>query len=299
MPIQVELAKDAYRKAFDASGDASENRIIKAALDVLALAEANIAFGIRERTVARGLDPGELALVAAGGAGPLLSCGIAEILQLAEVIVPPRPGLLAAWGLLVASERRESALTVLRPMREIQPVDAQTYFELAFSQLSQAPPSGAQILRTAALRYMGQGFEVEVEVADPIDITKIQNDFHAAHEHEYGFSMPDAPVEWVELRVAWEIPAPLWTFPEQTADTKTQTEQVLIWEYRRSPSDDTIQPEATQATLYQRVQIPADTIIDGPAIIVETDATTYVPTGWVATATRSGYLRITNNEPSN
>ena len=69
---------------------------------MLALAEANISFGIRERTVARGLDPAELALVAAGGAGPLLACGIADHLQLAEVIVPPRPGLLAAWGLLVA-----------------------------------------------------------------------------------------------------------------------------------------------------------------------------------------------------
>ncbi len=75
-------------------------------LDVLALAEARIAFAIRERTVARGMDPADLALVAAGGAGPLLACGVAEVLDLSEVVVPPHPGLLAAWGLLTAPERR-------------------------------------------------------------------------------------------------------------------------------------------------------------------------------------------------
>ena len=69
MPIDVELARRAFRSTFGGS----DGTIVKAALDVLALAEANIAFGIRERTVARGMDPAELALVAAGGAGPLLS----------------------------------------------------------------------------------------------------------------------------------------------------------------------------------------------------------------------------------
>ena len=103
MPIEVDLARKSLSEAFETEGDA----LVSAALDVLALAEAHIAFGIRERTVARGLDPVELALVAAGGAGPLLACGVAEALDLAEVIIPPRPGLLAAWGLLVAPDRRE------------------------------------------------------------------------------------------------------------------------------------------------------------------------------------------------
>jgi N-methylhydantoinase A/oxoprolinase/acetone carboxylase beta subunit len=70
MPIQAELAEKAFAHAFGVTGGG----VIRAALDVLALAEANIAFAVRERTVARSLDPSELALVAAGGAGPLLAC---------------------------------------------------------------------------------------------------------------------------------------------------------------------------------------------------------------------------------
>ncbi|MGE5073564.1 MAG: hydantoinase/oxoprolinase family protein, partial [Anaerolineae bacterium] len=142
MPIRPDLA----RKAFTDTFATDEQGAIRAALDVLALAEANIAFGIRERTVARGLDPAELALVAAGGAGPLLACGIADHLQLAEVIVPPRPGLLAAWGLLVAPDRRESAVTVLRPLREVSSVESTAYCDRAEQGLSASPPNQPQTL---------------------------------------------------------------------------------------------------------------------------------------------------------
>ncbi|MFN2195607.1 MAG: hydantoinase/oxoprolinase family protein, partial [Anaerolineales bacterium] len=200
MPIDAELANQAFAGTFSSDPE----KIVRAALDVLALAEANIAFGIRERTVARGMDPAELALVAAGGAGPLLACGIADSLQLAEVIVPPRPGLLAAWGILTAPDRREATVTVLRPLDEVLPEQSRAYFDLANQNLPARPPEGAAMYYRAALRYLGQGFEVEVQIDRPEDLDEMKRRFHAAHEHEYGFNMPDAPVEWVELRVAWE-----------------------------------------------------------------------------------------------
>jgi N-methylhydantoinase A/oxoprolinase/acetone carboxylase beta subunit len=287
MPINVALARQAFADAFSTD----EAGIIPFALDVLSLAEANIAFGIRERTVARGLDPAELALVAAGGAGPLLACGIADTLQLAEVIVPPRPGLLAAWGLLVAPDRRESTVTVLRPLNEVSPAESEAYFERAYQDLSAPPPADAQILRTAALRYLGQGFEVEITIDDPADTAEIGRRFHNAHEHEYGFSMPAAPVEWVELRVAWEIPAPTWAFPEVTDTIPQQPRQIRLWESHSG----TGKPTAVNASVYRRSSLPLDSLLQGPAIVVEEDATTYIPTGWVAHTAKGGYLRIRKN----
>lgn len=293
MPIQVELAQKAFAETFSADEPGS----IRAALDVLALAEANIAFGIRERTVARGLDPAELALVAAGGAGPLLACGIAETLQLAEVIVPPLPGLLAAWGLLVAPDRRESTVTVLRPLHEVAPQDSVAYFEKAYEGLSARPPDGAQILRTAALRYLGQGFEVEIRVDDPAAVSRLEADFHNSHEHEYGFSMPGAPVEWVELRVAWEIPALQWGFPEVT-DLSDQASHVApVWEYQHDKGfGHEPRPTLVHAQVFARSRLPPEAEILGPAIVVEHDATTYIPTGWVARTAQGGYLRIRKND---
>jgi N-methylhydantoinase A len=293
MPIQVGLAYKAFADTFSTD----EHDSIRAALDVLALAEANIAFGIRERTVARGLDPAELALVAAGGAGPLLACGIAESLQLAEVIVPPLPGLLAAWGLLVAPDRRENTLTILQPLKEVSSQDSVAYFENAYEGLSAKPPERARILRTAALRYLGQGFEVEIRVDDPANVFALEQDFHRAHEHEYGFSMPGAPVEWVELRVAWEIPALGWTFSENMNTIDKPIDMAPLWEYQyKKELEDEPEPQLVNARVFERSRLPLDVQILGPAIILEDDATTYIPTDWVARTTQGGYLRIRKND---
>ncbi len=290
MPIQVALAEQAIAEVFGVQGQ----EIVRAALDVLAMAEANIAFGIRERTVARGLDPAELALVAAGGAGPLLACGIADALELAEVIVPPRPGLLAAWGLLVAPERREAAVTVLRSLHDVTPEQSVAYFREAEERLSAAPPAGAQVLRTAAMRYLGQGFEVEIGVEDPADLAEMERRFHAAHEHEYGFAMPGSPVEWVELRVAWEIAAPEWAFLEPGGRGQDADVQVEVWEYRRL--NGARRPVKTLARFLDREALPIGVELDGPAIIWEKDATIYIPTGWKGQVAEGGYLRLKNYE---
>ena len=58
-------------------------------------------------TVAQGVDPRELALVAFGGAGPLHACAIADALDMRTVIVPPRAGVLSAVGLLCSPRQRE------------------------------------------------------------------------------------------------------------------------------------------------------------------------------------------------
>jgi N-methylhydantoinase A/oxoprolinase/acetone carboxylase beta subunit len=290
LPIQVELAHQAFAETFGAEAQ----DVPRAALEVLALAEANIAFAIRERTVARGLDPAELALVAAGGAGPLLACGVAEALELAEVVVPPRPGLLAAWGLLVAPERRESVVTVLRPLQEISPQEARAFLQQALDGLSEPPPHRARILRTAALRYLGQGFEVEISVQEPEDLDGLAQAFHQAHEHEYGFALPGSPVEWVELRVAWEVAAQAWSFPDPSGQGPGE-DQVALWELRPDPQGELVPAQTTARVLYRRALAPGDQL-DGPAVLLERDATIYIPTGWKARMTPGGYLRIKHHD---
>jgi N-methylhydantoinase A/oxoprolinase/acetone carboxylase beta subunit len=289
MPIHVDLAHKAIAETF---GVDDQKEIIRAALQVLALAEANIAFGIRERTVARGLDPAELALVAAGGAGPLLACGVAETLGLAEVIVPHRPGLLAAWGLLVAPDRREATITVLRLLSEITPEEARAYYSEAEKKISTSLPEGAKLLRIAALRYLGQGFEVEILVNDPNDIDSLAKKFHEAHQHEYGFSIPEAEVEWIELRAFWEVPAIKWAFPLPGNQEKKNDEQVPVWEFGQE--NDETRPELfeAQAKYFDRDSLRTGMQIEGPVIITEQDATTYIPTGWKAHVTDNGYLRV-------
>ena len=82
-----------------------------AAEGVLTIADANMASAISSRTVQKGVDPRDYALVACGGAGPMQSCSIAAQLGVRTVIVPPHPGLTAATGLLRADVRYDTLRT--------------------------------------------------------------------------------------------------------------------------------------------------------------------------------------------
>jgi len=288
LPVQPDLARKAFQDTFAVTG---AKALAAISLDVLTLAENQIAFAIRERTVARGLDPHELALVAAGGAGPLLACGVAHALELAEVVVPPHPGLLAAWGLLAAPDRREGVVTILQQLSDISGPALADFRQQAVDNLLQPPPPQAELAHTCALRYLGQGFEVEVSLKPDDTRQTLAERFHATHEHEYGFSLPEAAVEWVELRATWEIPPRDWQFPgpEQSGEP---VQTVPLWE-RDGPGGALRQREAQ---LWTRSALTEGTPLAGPAIITEEDTTIYTPTGWQARVTAGGYLRLKRAE---
>ncbi len=88
------LDATAAGEALDRAGVSAEG--------VLAVVNANMVRALRQVSVARGVDPRGLALVAFGGAGPLHGCALADALDMAAVVVPARAGVLSAAGLLAA-----------------------------------------------------------------------------------------------------------------------------------------------------------------------------------------------------
>jgi N-methylhydantoinase A len=83
----------------------------EAAEGVVTLINANMANAIRSRTVQKGIDPRNYALVAFGGAGPLHGAEVADMLGVPEVIVPPHPGITSAVGLLISDLRYDAIRT--------------------------------------------------------------------------------------------------------------------------------------------------------------------------------------------
>src|SRR5258705_810916 len=73
---------------------------------IVATADARMARALRRVSVERGIDPRTCALIAFGGGGPLHGCGLAELLGIKTIIVPPHAGVLSALGLAMAAERR-------------------------------------------------------------------------------------------------------------------------------------------------------------------------------------------------
>ena len=64
-----------------------------------------MAAAVRAHATDRGVDWRGMPLFAFGGAGPVHACEVAALLQSSEVIVPPQPSVLSAFGTLVTSVR--------------------------------------------------------------------------------------------------------------------------------------------------------------------------------------------------
>ena len=271
LPIKSELSYWAIKQKFNIDND---NEARKLANEILKLTEANIAFAIRERTIARGINPNELAMIAAGGAGPMLACGVAEILELKEIIIPPYPGFLAAWGLLVAPKRNEFAISILKNLNMISPVELKELFRSVKEKLSAKRTQKSKLTYIASLRYAGQGFELNLNLDKPIGKQALEKMFVKAHEQEYDFSLANTDIEWLELRAVWESPTDEWKFPTKSVDVNPQQSTNII----------------------HRDKLKLNQKITGPFIIVESDTTIFIAKGWNAILEKNSYIRIKKNE---
>jgi N-methylhydantoinase A/oxoprolinase/acetone carboxylase beta subunit len=179
------LDVDAARAALERANVTAEG--------VVLVVDAAMEEAVRAVTVARGVDPRDLALVAFGGAGPLHACAVADALGMRAVIVPPRAGVFSAVGLLCAPQQREVVHSLGE--RSLDEARARVAAE------ARALVGADAVVETAVdCRYVGQSHELTVPAVD---------DFPAEHERRNGHARPGAPIEVVAVRARAAIAAPL------------------------------------------------------------------------------------------
>jgi N-methylhydantoinase A len=185
--------------------------VVRAAYAIIDIAVANMAEMVRLATTQRGLDPRDFALLASGGAGPLHAAAVGAEIGASEVVVPPYPGMFSALGATLGSVRHEVTQTLLRNLRDLDEINLSS----AFSQLSRrvevilaAEPAGLahpRFERMLEARFVGQLFELRVPVGnegDPLpSLDQVERTFRDLYLKEYGFELPDAQVQLVNLRL--------------------------------------------------------------------------------------------------
>ena len=254
-----------------------------AARGILAIADSNMVGAIRVVSVERGYDPRDFVLVAFGGAGPLHGCALAELLGIKRVLVPSAPGVLCAEGLLAAELKAEFSRTMARPDDWAAADDAFAALEAeagAWLEAEYVPAPDRQITRVALLRYEGQG--AELPVTWPGDAAAARVAFAAAHQALNGFVL-DAKVELVTLRVEAEGRSPP---PMRVALPVGRGAQPFGRQVVHAAAG------STEAAVYQRAGLGAGDRFAGPAIVVQLDATTLVPSGWRAEVLATGALLL-------
>jgi len=240
---------------------------------VIELAEAQMARAIRRVTSQRGVDPGECALVAYGGAGPMHACGVAEQLGMETVLVPLLPGVFSAWGLLVSPEVAEAGRTVLG-VHGAEEWDA-VYADLeeqARAELNRCDAAG----RLAEMRYKGQSHSLEVDAGGSHE--DAQRRFEQEHERLFGVRREGVRVEWVTARVRLSRAAPPPS-PLKRGEERRSEEALRAWF-----------GGWVEAKGVARRGLEPGERVRGPALLHQPDATTVLPPGWEAEETPWGLV---------
>lgn len=296
----MHLDDDAAQRAVGTLATQLGLSLEQTAAGILTIVNANMANAIRSRTVQKGIDPRGFSLVAFGGAGPLHGAEVAAQLGIPEVIVPPYPGMTSAVGLLTTDLKYDLIKTEFMNQQAVDVAQLNTDLDALQTELQRQlnaagieDPQAVQFSRAADLRYVGQGYELRVALPthgtlSSADVEQLWADFHAQHEKEYGHTFGDSPIELVNLRMTGvgvmpKIGPPMVATSDRTEPLKTGQCVFRV--------DDQLQAFAT--AFYARQQLPLDTLLDGPAVVLQTDTTTVVPPGWKFRALADGNLLLT------
>jgi N-methylhydantoinase A len=294
----MKLHIDAAGAAIEPLAQALALSPIDTARGIVAMVNANMAGAVRLVTVQRGVDPGGLALLAFGGAGPLHAGALARELGIRTVVVPPSPGLLCALGLLVEDLRTDAVRTCVARLD----ADAVGGLDKLFAEMEaeavgwlereRVPADRRSLERWLDMRYAGQNYELLVQVPDEVwtgrRIEPLRERFLAQHETAYGYAAADEPIQIVNARiVARGRPDPprLPRIPRASSRVPARpTGRRQVYFESAGGFVDT--------PVYGRRHLGADHVIVGPAVIEQFDSTTLLHPGQRAEADEVGFLLI-------
>src|SRR5262244_3618499 len=188
MRLDVRAAEQALRAKV---ADVLRLDVMTAADGILRIAATTMSYAVKGVTTERGLDVGDFALVAYGGAGPLHAVQVARELGIRRVVVPRAPGVFSAFGMLFSDLRYDFVRTWFTrldtaPFDEIEQIYGQLEDEGrgAIANTSLAPEA-ITVKRAADMRYVGQEHAVTVDLPLELftrqDRAGIKRHFDAMH----------------------------------------------------------------------------------------------------------------------
>ena len=289
----------------------------EAAWGIYDLVSENMAGAARVHIVEKGRDPRRYAMVAMGGAGPLHAARVARKLGVRTVVVPPASGAASALGFLVAPVAYELArswpMRLASPdfaavetlLRELETegrtrlaeagVDGAAVLEhgaetegasgAATASVARRD-GGVTVQRQADMRLRGQMHQITVplpaEPLSPANLSEVIEAFTEEYQRRYTHLYDGAEIEVLNWRVVCtgptaDVPARL-AGEGKAGDRDGAGPDVADFALKgRRRAWVPGRGEYADVPVYDRYAMQAGTVIEGPAIVEEREATTIVP----------------------
>lgn len=258
--------------------------VAEAALAITEIVDENMAAAARAHAAEWGQEMTGRTLIAFGGAAPLHAARLARKLRLAAVLVPPAAGVGSALGFLAAPIAFEvvrsrhmrlssfDAAAVAAVLAEMRAEARQVVEGVAQHALEES--------RTAYMRYLGQGYEVAVEVPERADAEALRNAFDATYAALYGRLIENLDVEVLSWTLTLREAAPS-TAPVAATAAPARNGRQFVGESR-----------------VRRKTLGSGDCVVGPSTIVEDQTAVVVPANFKAQVDDLGNLWVVSAEQS-
>ncbi len=250
---------------------------VPAAWAISETVDESMALAARAHASEWGRSVEDRTLIAFGGAAPLHAARLAEKLRMKRVVVPENAGVGSAVGFLLAPisfEVVRSAPTHLDAL-SISEVQARLDDMRREASAVVAPALGdspvKEVVR-AYMRYVGQGFELAVEVP-PIGsdfIAALRHVFEENYRALYGQIIPGQSVELLS-----------WTLSLQSESARPRNTARSVSSAAPVKAARLFDGSAwQQLAVFPRSALETNQVHRGPALVVEAQTTTVVPAGF-------------------
>ena len=249
------------------------------------------AASIEDMTVAQGIDPRTMSLVATGGAGGLLACFLARRLAIQRVVFPPTASVNCAAGGVLADIQRNFRTT--HPISSAnfdsaiaaQVIDALHQRCRLFGEQFASDTTSIEIEVSVDARYQDQSWEITV----PFDRSAI-NDikvltalFHAAHKALYHYSDPSSNIEFISWAASATVKSAVDVFDYNSIAGRDEKRERMVQFPGATPNP---------VAVLSQAQLAAAGRAEGPLVVECPLTTLVVPPRSTVSATNAGCIVV-------
>ena len=297
----IDLIPEESRKALLTDvAEPLETEVENAAIGVIEVVDENMANAARVHAVENGRDVSQYTMIAFGGGAPLHASRLCDKLEIERLLIPPGAGVGSAIGFLQPPFSYEAIKSFYDSIENFDHKRVNQLLEDLTSEATEfvmeasdenIHPKNLIVERCAFMRYAGQGWEITVplenDTFDYLGIELRNNKFEKTYEEHFGRAIEGLQIEVVGWSVKVTSPRPV-TEKTITVDS----ENIVMTDSKRVVYDPAKGTEV-EASVFQRESLNPGDCVMGPAIIVESQTTTWISSEKKSSTQKDDCLLIT------
>ena len=294
----IRLNVENASKALDSSiGSKLGFKTSNTALGVSEIVDENMSNAARVHAIESGVDIETYTIVAFGGAAPIHAARLAEKLNIQKIVIPPGAGVGSALGFLQAPVSYEVIRSYYQRLDDLDYHGINQLLHSMRKEATDVVEPGAQDqktkeIRTAFMRYIGQGHEVSVEIPVKLEEAELDSQsadrltiaFETEYTRLYGRTIPSLEIEIL----TWSLLISTQGSDGLAVKMSTHSYAPDAKEFRKLM--DAESGEFNDAAVYDRLSLAPGAKIEGPAIITESDTATVITQQFKGQVTDGGYM---------